>query len=93
VGAFIATLGMPQVNPLNERLRQRLQARFGRGFDYAYQFPGLQKVVQAAGRVIRSETDQGVVLLLDERFNRPEVRRLLPAWWRISPWTDTGASG
>lgn len=83
VGAFIATLGLPQVNPLNEHLRQRLQARFGRGFDYAYQFPGMQKVVQAAGRVIRSEQDRGVVLLLDDRFTRPEVRRLLPAWWRI----------
>ena len=89
VGAFIATLGLPQVNPLNERLRQRLQARFGRGFDYAYQFPGLQKVVQAAGRVIRSETDAGVVLLLDDRYNRAEVRRLLPAWWRVSPWLGT----
>jgi DNA excision repair protein ERCC-2 len=86
VGAFIATLGLPQVNPLNEHLRQRLQARFGRGFDYAYQFPGLQKVVQAAGRVIRGETDEGVVLLLDDRFNRPDVRTLLPAWWRPAPW-------
>ncbi|HEX5738750.1 MAG TPA: ATP-dependent DNA helicase, partial [Hydrogenophaga sp.] len=70
VGAFIATLGLPQVNPLNEHLRQRLQRRFGRGYDYAYQFPGLQKVVQAAGRVIRSEEDRGVVLLLDDRFAR-----------------------
>ncbi|MDO8903061.1 ATP-dependent DNA helicase [Hydrogenophaga sp.] len=83
VGAFIATLGLPQVNPLNERLRQRLQRRFGRGYDYAYQFPGLQKVVQAAGRVIRSEDDRGVVLLLDDRFARGDVRRLLPAWWHV----------
>ncbi len=87
VGAFIATLGLPQVNPLNERLRQRLQARFGRGFDYAYQFPGVQKVVQAAGRVIRGEQDRGTVVLLDDRFTRPEVRRLLPAWWQLTPWS------
>jgi len=88
VGAFIATLGLPQVNPLNEHLRQRLQRRFGRGYDYAYQFPGLQKVVQAAGRVIRSEEDRGVVWLLDDRFARSEVRRLLPAWWQVETMTE-----
>jgi DNA excision repair protein ERCC-2 len=44
----------------------------------------LQKVVQAAGRVIRSETDEGAVYLVDERFRRPAVRRLLPAWWQVS---------
>ncbi|MDP2262882.1 MAG: ATP-dependent DNA helicase [Hydrogenophaga sp.] len=84
IGAFVATLGLPQVNPVNEQLRARLQARFGRGYDYAYLYPGLQKVVQAAGRVIRTEQDQGVVLLMDDRFARPEVRRLLPAWWNVS---------
>jgi Rad3-related DNA helicase len=83
IGAFIATLGLPQVNPLNEQLRVRLQARFGRGYDYTYLLPGLQKVVQAAGRVIRGPGDQGVVVLMDDRFARPDVRRLLPAWWRI----------
>jgi len=74
---------LPQVNPLNEQLRTRLQNRFGRGHDYAYLFPGLQKVVQAAGRVIRGPDDCGVVVLMDDRFARPEVRGLLPPWWRI----------
>lgn len=83
IGAFIATLGLPQVNPVNEQLRARLQARFGQGYDYTYLFPGLQKVVQAAGRVIRGPMDQGVLVLMDERFGRGEVRRLLPAWWRV----------
>lgn len=83
IGAFIATLGLPQLNPVNEQLRARLQARFGQGYDYAYLFPGLQKVVQAAGRVIRGPDDQGVVVLMDERFGRPEVRRWLPAWWGL----------
>jgi len=81
IGAFIATLGLPQVNPVNEQMRARLQVMCGRGYDYAYLFPGLQKVVQAAGRVIRSEQDHGTVWLLDDRCARPEVRRLLPAWW------------
>ena len=83
IGAFIVTLGLPQVNPVNEQMKARLEALFGAGHDYTYLFPGLQKVVQAAGRVIRTTTDQGVVFLIDERFRRAEVRRLLPAWWRV----------
>ena len=84
VGAFIATLGLPQVNPVNERFRERLEALYpGRGFDYVYLYPGLQKVVQAAGRVIRTETDQGVVHLMDDRFARPQVLDLLPRWWQV----------
>ncbi|HMN94559.1 MAG TPA: helicase C-terminal domain-containing protein [Hydrogenophaga sp.] len=82
IGAFIATLGLPQINPVNEQMRARLQTRFGRGHDYAYLFPGLQKVVQAAGRVIRTEQDHGTVWLLDDRYARAEVRRWLPAWWQ-----------
>ncbi|AOB30441.1 ATP-dependent DNA helicase [Bordetella sp. H567] len=82
IGAFIVTLGLPQVNPVNEQMMQRMQARFGNGFDYTYLYPGLQKVVQAAGRVIRTETDQGSVYLIDDRFRRAKVRALLPAWWR-----------
>lgn len=83
VGAFVATLGLPQVNPVNEEMRRRLELLFGAGYDYTYLFPGVQKVVQAAGRVIRTTTDEGVVLLLDERFERREVRSLLPSWWRV----------
>ena len=85
IGAFIATLGLPQVNPVNEQMKARLETLFGAGHDYTYLFPGLQKVVQAAGRVIRTTTDEGVVFLIDDRFRRPEVRRLLPAWWRVEP--------
>ena len=88
IGAFVATLGLPQVNPVNEQLRERMQAMFGAGYDYTYLYPGMQKVVQAAGRVIRTETDRGVVWLIDDRFGRPEVRALLPAWWDV----DAGAS-
>ena len=85
VGAFIATLGLPQVNEVNEEMRRRLDRIFGSGYDYAYLFPGIRKVVQACGRVIRSESDRGSVHLIDDRFARPEVLRLLPRWWRIEP--------
>ncbi|MEP6502170.1 MAG: ATP-dependent DNA helicase [Betaproteobacteria bacterium] len=84
IGAFIATLGLPQVNPVNEQMKARLETLFGAGHDYTYLYPGLQKVVQAAGRVIRTTTDEGVVFLIDDRFRRPEVRSLLPAWWRVT---------
>ncbi|MDP4299276.1 ATP-dependent DNA helicase [Leptothrix discophora] len=83
IGAFIATLGLPQVNPVNEQMRERLDALVGDGWDATYLYPGLQKVVQAAGRVIRTTQDRGVLHLLDDRYGRPEVRALLPAWWRI----------
>jgi DNA excision repair protein ERCC-2 len=83
IGAIIATLGLPQFNPVNEALRQRLDEEFGAGYDYAYLYPGIRKVVQAAGRVIRSVSDQGSVHLVDDRFGRHEVRKLLPGWWRI----------
>ncbi len=83
IGAFLCTLGLPQVNPVNEQVRARMQALFGQGHDYAYLYPGLHKVVQAAGRVIRSPEDRGVVHLIDDRFARADVRRLLPAWWQV----------
>ena len=82
IGAFVATLGLPQLNPVNEQLRARMGALFGSGYDYTYLYPGLQKVVQAAGRVIRTELDQGVVYLIDDPFDTPEVRALLPGWCR-----------
>jgi Rad3-related DNA helicase len=83
VGAFIATLGMPQVNPVNEEMKRRIDALLGSGYAYVYTYPGMQKVVQAAGRIIRTVSDSGTVHLMDDRFRRPEVRSLLPQWWSV----------
>ena len=88
VGAFIATLGLPQLNPVNEQIRLRMQASFGKGYDYTYLYPGLQKVVQAAGRVIRTESDQGVVYLMDDRYTQAQVRSLLPNWWKVDTYSS-----
>ncbi|MNN96747.1 hypothetical protein D3C81_2157810 [compost metagenome] len=65
-------------------MKRCMQQRFGHrnGYDYTYLFPGLRKVVQAAGRVIRSEQDTGTLFLMDDRFARAEVASLMPAWWR-----------
>jgi Rad3-related DNA helicase len=81
IGAFIATLGMPQFNAVNDAMAQRLQSVFGAGHEYTYLYPGLRKVTQAAGRVIRSTEDRGSVHLIDERYASAEVRRYLPNWW------------
>src|SRR5690606_8283549 len=85
IGAFIATLGLPQINPVNEAMRDVMQNHFGHGYDYAYLYPGMRKVVQAAGRVIRTEQDTGVVYLLDDRYAKHTVRKLLPTWWNVAP--------
>jgi Rad3-related DNA helicase len=84
IGAFIATLGLPQMNPVNEQVRRRMEATFGAGYDYTYLYPGIQKVVQAAGRVIRTTGDRGVVYLIDDRFAQPDVQALLPRWWGVA---------
>jgi Rad3-related DNA helicase len=83
IGAFIATLGLPQVNAINDQMMQRMQSLFGAGHEYTYLYPGLQKVTQAAGRIIRTTSDRGTLYLIDDRYAREEVLKLLPGWWRI----------
>jgi DNA excision repair protein ERCC-2 len=90
IGAFIATLGLPQFNPVNEEMRRRLQALLGHGHEHTYLYPGLRKVLQAAGRVIRSESDQGVLWLMDERYAQARVLALLPPWWQPRLIADPG---
>ena len=81
IGCAIVGVGLPQVNPRQEILRRYYDEAGGTGFDYAYRFPGMNKVLQAAGRVIRTQEDRGVVLLLDDRFARGEYTRLFPRHW------------
>ena len=83
IGCAIVGVGLPQVNPQQEILRQYYDApeNGGCGFDYAYRYPGMNKVLQAAGRVIRTPQDKGVVLLIDDRFAQEEYRRLMPPHW------------
>ena len=81
IGAAIVSPGLPQVGPRQEQLRAHFEETRGSGFDYAYRFPGMNKVLQAAGRVIRTPEDKGVVLLIDDRFLAPDTRRLMPPHW------------
>lgn len=81
IGAVIIGVGLPQVNPEQELIMNYFQARNGMGHEYAYMFPGMNKVLQAAGRVIRSEEDRGIVLLVDERFSQGGYKKLFPSHW------------
>jgi Rad3-related DNA helicase len=83
IGAVIVGVGLPQLCIERDLIRDYFQQQNAAGFDYAYTFPGMNRVLQAIGRVIRSETDHGVVLLIDARFNELRYRRLFPAWWRF----------
>lgn len=89
IGAAIVSPGLPQVGPRQEQLRDYFEQTRGSGFDYAYRFPGMNKVLQAAGRVIRTPEDRGVVLLIDDRFLAPDTRRLMPPHWEQLKTVDS----
>lgn len=81
IGVAVVGPGLPQVSARQEQLRDHFEQTRGCGFDYAYRFPGMNKVLQAAGRLIRTPQDKGVVLLFDSRFITPDYLRLMPPHW------------
>lgn len=81
IGVLIVGTGLPQICTQREILKEYYQKENGQGFDYAYQYPGMNKVLQAAGRVIRTASDRGIIGLLDERFLRNDYRQLFPREW------------
>lgn len=82
IGAVIVGTGLPQVGGEREILKWYFDGNGGSGFDYAYRYPGMNKVLQAAGRVIRTVEDRGVIALLDERFLQYAYSRLFPREWQ-----------
>lgn len=82
IGAVIAGTGLPQVCTEREILKQYFNVADMDGFDYAYLYPGMNKVLQSAGRVIRTESDRGVILLLDDRFRAMRYREVFPREWQ-----------
>lgn len=81
IGALIVGTGLPQVCRERELLKMYFDARGLRGFDYAYLYPGMNKVLQSAGRVIRTDADRGIILLLDERFRDVRYQETFPREW------------
>lgn len=82
IGAIIIGTGLPQVCRERELLKNYFDAHGLRGFDYAYLYPGMNKVLQSAGRVIRTDEDRGVILLLDERFRDGRYQETFPREWK-----------
>lgn len=81
IGTIIVGVGLPLICYENDLIRQHFDITTHNGFDYAYVYPGMNKVLQAAGRVIRTTEDKGVVVLVDDRFNQPHYKQLYPAEW------------
>lgn len=82
-GVSILTLSLPGLSPERELIKSRFNELGKDGYAYAYIYPGITKVVQAAGRIIRTDSDKGQLLLLDDRFARQDIRALLPREWNI----------
>jgi DNA excision repair protein ERCC-2 len=82
IGAVVVGTAVPQVCLENDLIKAYFDGLESNGFAYAYQYPGFNRVLQATGRVIRTETDRGVIVLIDERFTHARYRQLFPAHWR-----------
>jgi len=88
IGAILVGVGLPQASLEQELIREDFDALELDGFDYAFRFPGLTRVQQSAGRVIRDESDRGVVVLLERRFRQAAYARHLPRHWRLQYCND-----
>lgn len=81
-GVLIVGVGFPQINLENELLKDFFDTKYNLGMLYAYTYPGFNKVIQAAGRVIRTETDRGILVLLDDRYLSKTYKNLFPSHWK-----------
>ncbi|NNF98677.1 MAG: DEAD/DEAH box helicase [Desulfobacteraceae bacterium] len=88
--AVIVGVGLPGICLERELIRDYFQAANGNGFEFAYTYPGINRVLQAVGRVIRTEKDKGTALLIDKRFSTPRYRALLPVHWDCVRVADNG---
>jgi DNA excision repair protein ERCC-2 len=90
-GAVIVGVGLPGICIERDLIKAHFDRKNGNGFEFAYQYPGVNRVLQAAGRVIRSETDRGVILLVDRRYREKRYMNLLPPTWELSRFNKVNA--
>lgn len=88
-GVAIISVGLPGLSYERNILKSHFQKKYSMGYEYAYIYPGMIKVIQSAGRVIRTEDDRGKILLIDKRFSRQDYNYLLPNHWRIFDFMDS----
>ena len=89
IGAVIVGIGMPALSFEREAIAAYYQEKLESGVEYAYLYPGMNRVLQAAGRVIRTENDRGVIVLIDDRFNDPIYKKIMPSLWRGMQFLST----
>ena len=82
IGAVVVGVGLPGISDENNIIRDYYEEKCGMGYDYAYTYPGMNAVLQAVGRVIRTETDRGIAVLIDDRYAEPKYRALFPEEWK-----------
>jgi DNA excision repair protein ERCC-2 len=82
-GAAVVGVGLPGLSLERELIREHFEEKQMSGFNYSYLYPGMNRVFQAAGRVIRSEEDRGAILLVDTRYSLPQYNSLLPTDWQV----------
>ena len=82
IGVVVVGVGLPQLGLERDLIKGYFDQHSASGFAYAYQYPGFNRVLQATGRVIRTDTDQGIIVLIDERFAQAHYRQLFPSHWR-----------
>ncbi len=93
IGVIVVGTGLPQINDEMNLLRRYFDESGSDGFSYAYMYPGMNKVLQSAGRLIRTDEDEGVILLLDDRFLRRDYQALFPREWEGFKVVDVGSVG
>ncbi|MEE0969230.1 MAG: helicase C-terminal domain-containing protein, partial [Clostridia bacterium] len=81
IGSIIVGVGLPQISNELNIIRDFYELKYEQGYDYAYTYPGMNKVLQACGRVIRLESDRGIVVLIDDRYATPKYKSLFPPHW------------
>jgi Rad3-related DNA helicase len=82
IGVIVVGVGLPQLGVERNMLKDYFNGQNKNGYDYAYVYPGMNKVLQAGGRLIRSENDRGTLVLIDDRYLQAQYQRLLPEEWR-----------
>lgn len=90
IGVIIIGVGIPQICLERDIIREHFERKYGQGYEYAYLYPGFNKVMQSAGRVIRTEEDKGIILLIDERFLHKNYIKIFPKEW--FPYTKVNKS-
>jgi DNA excision repair protein ERCC-2 len=87
-GVIVISPALPQVSFEREQMRRYYEEKYGKGFEFAYLYPGMNRVVQSVGRLIRSESDCGVAVLVCQRFAQPQYSTLFPPEWSDGGETD-----